>query len=108
MTKVANTLCRDDTVHGVDYYAAKEVDAIIADLTRERTHANDCFDAANEEIKRLTGESGVLRGLLRDAIGVLETIVDDDMDTDGRVMLSAIKNDIAKAITPQAGTWSWK
>lgn len=54
--KLPNGIIRDDTVHGVVYYAAKEVDAIIADLTRERTHANDCFDAAKEEIERLTAE----------------------------------------------------
>ena len=52
------------------------------------------------EYARMKGEAAVLRGLLRDALGVLETISDDDMETDDRVMLSAIKNDISKAIAP--------
>lgn len=55
----------------------------------------------NDNELRLAGENKVLRGLLTEALSVLETITDDDMETNDRVMLAAIKNDISKAITPR-------
>ena len=94
---------RDDTVHDTDYYLAKDARAVIVQIEREKHYAQDCLDAAKGEIDRLTGESGVLRGLLKDALSVLETIT-DERESDDWMLLMALKGKITAAITPQAET----
>ena len=59
----------------------------------EKTHIAQW---ALAEIERLKGEAAVLRGLLCEALGVIETI--DDEESDEWEMLTALKTKIEAAI----------
>lgn len=118
------TLIRDDTEHGKEYVLKSDAMREIERLTFERDsfqrvgiatmeerdaalaasrHETDMCQQALEDLEKMRGESGVLRGLLRDALGVLETIA-DEQDPDDWMLLMALKGKIGAAITPQAET----
>lgn len=73
-----------------------ERDSLCASCVQETKYNN----AARGEIRKLTGESAVLRGLLKQALGVLETIT-DEQETDDWMLLMALKAKIVAAIVPQ-------
>ena len=100
MTKELSDVRRaNDTA--VDEYIKSE-EKVIA-LTAEREEDAQRMYMLLKQNVLLTGESGVLRGLLNEALGVLETIT-DEQEPDDWMLLMALKGKIGAAITPQAET----
>ena len=62
-------------------------------------HETDMCQQALEDLEKMRGESGVLRGLLNEALGVLETIT-DEQEPDDWMLLMALKGKIGAAIVP--------
>jgi hypothetical protein len=85
-----------DVCHAAKLRLATERDAALA----ASRHETDMCQQALEDLEKMRGESGVLRGLLNEALGVLETIT-DEQEPDDWMLLMALKGKIGAAIVPQ-------
>ena len=93
---------RDSLKEGLDGWHARFLDCEVerdAALAASR-HETDMCQQALEDLEKMRGESGVLRGLLNEALGVLETIT-DEQEPDDWMLLMALKGKIGAAIVPQ-------
>ena len=85
-----------DVCHAAKLRLATERDAALA----ASRHETDMCQQALEDLEKMRGESGVLRGLLNEALGVLETIT-DEQEPDDWMLLMALKGKIGAAIVPK-------
>ena len=63
------------------------------------TFAEMVREEARAKIIRLEGEATVLRGLLSETTDVINTLIDDDDDSEGTGLLAALKEKCIAAIT---------